>query len=46
MTNSRFDESNPNKVRFRIEGATAGYGGDGTQEINYLNNYSTITLSV
>ena len=34
-----YDESNPNQVRFRIEGATGGYGGGGTPELNYLENY-------
>ena len=34
-----YDESNPNKVRFRIEGPSAGYGGGGTPELNYLDNY-------
>ena len=34
-----YDQGNPNQVRFRVEGATAGFGGGGTPELNYLENY-------
>ena len=34
-----FDDGNPSKVRFRIEGPSAGFGGGGTPELNYLDNY-------
>ena len=34
-----WDESNPQKVRFRIEGSSAGYGGGGQAEVNYFENY-------
>jgi hypothetical protein len=34
-----FDETNPTKVRYRLEGASVGYAGGGKQEFNYLDNY-------